>query len=146
MKEKRDELLEILLVEDDDVVGRLHRFAVENLVDNEVRIMENGKEAIDYLENTRCANKNFLILLDLNMPVMNGWQFLESLHEKEYTHKIFVHILTSSSYKEDYIKSQRYDRVMGYHTKPLTRTKLLEILESNGQVSEYLEKQVVKKS
>lgn len=146
MKEKRDELLEILLVEDDDVVSRLNRFAVENLVENDVVILENGKKAIEYLEKNLPANKTILMLLDLNMPVMNGWQFLEALHVKEFSEKVFVFILTSSSYNDDYIKSRKYGRVKGYYTKPLTRNKLLEILESNEQVSGLLERQTEKKN
>lgn len=145
MKKKRDNVLEILLVEDDDVVARLHRFAVENLVENNVGIVENGKEAIEYLEKNMCPNKIIFILLDLNMPVMDGWQFLEALHEKNYSGNVFVVILTSSSYKEDFLKAQKYQRVVGYHTKPLTRLKLLEILESNEHISSTIERQVVKK-
>lgn len=141
MTKKRDEPFKILLVEDDDVVSRLHRFAVENLVENDVSILGNGKEAIEYLENNLPANKTFLILLDLNMPVMNGWQFLDFLHQKEYSRSVSVVIVTSSSYNEDYLKSTKYDRVIGYYTKPLTKDKLLEILESNDQVSPFLERQ-----
>ena len=72
-----------------------------------------------------------LIFLDINMPVMNGVEFLEELHnnkklEEKYTNKIKIYVLSSSddpNYRE---KMSKYN-IMGYISKPMTMDKIIEI-------------------
>ncbi|NJB71233.1 CheY-like chemotaxis protein [Saonia flava] len=91
-------------------------------------IFNNGKEAIEGLVND---NKNegelpCLILLDLNMPVLNGWDFLEAISkikDKNIT-KIPIFIITSSIDPRDLEKVKNYAFVHGYLTKPITSEAL----------------------
>lgn len=121
--------LEVLIVEDDLIVSRLHKFSICGALKNEVQICDNGRKAIDYLDKKAFQKDKFLILLDLNMPEMNGWEFLDVCHSKPYCDKLVVVIVTSSSYKEDNQKALGYDRVVGYYTKPLKREYIPEIIE-----------------
>lgn len=121
--------LEVLIVEDDLIVSRLHKFNITGALRNEVQICENGRDAINYLDKKADQKEKFLILLDLNMPKMNGWEFLEVCHRKPYSDKLVVVIVTSSSYKEDNQKALEYNRVVGYYTKPLKREYIPEIMK-----------------
>lgn len=66
------------------------------------------------------------IFLDINMPVMNGWDFLEEFHESLIfiTEQIGIAMLTSSIATEDYRKSLEFPAVIAYLTKPLDLSKL----------------------
>ena len=66
-----------------------------------------------------------LIFLDLNMPGMNGWDFLDAMKAKDIYHKIII--LTSSTSKVDIEKAQEYPCVIKYMVKPLNKTKFSEL-------------------
>lgn len=121
--------LEILIVEDDLIVSRLHKFSLKGALDNEVQIVGNGREALDYLDGVAYQKKKILVLLDLNMPVMNGWDFLEACHSRSYVDRLVVMVVTSSLYREDNEKALKYQRVVGYYTKPLRRDSIPQILQ-----------------
>lgn len=96
---------------------------------------KNGKEAIDAL-NVSVKNSDSLpdiILLDINMPVMNGWEFMEvfalakSLIDKE----INVYIVSSSIAVEDKNKSKTYPNILGYLSKPVSINDLLLIASND---------------
>ena len=119
--------MEIILVEDDLIVTKLHKWHINNYLGFKPYDFANGKDALKYLDDQAYKSKKFLVLLDLNMPVMNGWEFLEICHSRPYVDQIFVVIVTSSSYKLDSEKAAKYDKVVGYYQKPLTTNKLSEI-------------------
>lgn len=119
--------MEIILVEDDQIVTRLHKWHINNYIGLKPADFENGKEAVAYLDEQAIKNRKFLVLLDLNMPVMNGWEFLEICHSRPYADQIFIVIVTSSSYKMDSERAAKYEKVVGYYQKPLTVEKLSEI-------------------
>jgi len=87
--------------------------------------LKNGLEAYNKLKSLIENEEDFpkLILLDINMPVMNGWEFLDAL--KECTclddKNLNVHMLTSSIADEDINRAKEYDFVKGYITKPFTQ-------------------------
>lgn len=119
--------MEMILVEDDLIVTRLHKWNINNFIGITPTDFLNGKEAVNYLDEQARRSKNFLVLLDLNMPVMNGWEFLEICHSRSYANRIYIVVVTSSSYKLDSERARKYDRVVGYYQKPLTIEKLSEI-------------------
>lgn len=112
--------LNVLIVEDDDVAAEsitrsLKKVAPEiNLV-----YAEHGQIAIEILEKrhpTRTLNTPYLVLLDLNMPVMNGFEFLEYIREDPILQDNVVFILTTSN--DDNDRSRAYDNnVAGYMVK-----------------------------
>jgi CheY-like chemotaxis protein len=70
-----------------------------------------------------------LILLDINMPVMNGWDFLDlyAALEAELPKKICIVMLSSTVDQADYDRANTYSQVSGFHSKPLTKENLPDI-------------------
>lgn len=66
-----------------------------------------------------------LIFLDLNMPVMSGWDFLDAMKDQDIFHRIII--LTSSTSKVDMEKAQQYSCVVKYMVKPMNKQKLSEL-------------------
>ena len=119
--------LHILLVEDDQIDQMNVRRAFEkNKIMNPLYIAENGLEALEMLRDGRVPNERRLILLDLNMPKMNGIEFLRSLRADEALSHTPVVVLTPSNDEQD--KVNAYDlNVAGYLLKPVTFTNFVEL-------------------
>lgn len=124
----------LTLVDDDDIFVFLTSKAIEqtNLVDL-IKVFGNGLDALNFLKE----NKNNIgalpdvILLDLSMPIMNGWQFLE-----EYTilnptigKKIIIYICSSSISPDDIIRAKTISAVSDYIIKPITKDKLIDLIQ-----------------
>lgn len=78
--------------------------------------------------------ENQIILLDLNMPAMTGWEVLDHLKQKygnNLPSNARVYILSSSDLPEDIKKSAEYEMVAGFYSKPLDQFKINEIIESS---------------
>jgi CheY-like chemotaxis protein len=123
----------LLLVDDDQVSNFLTQSLIEEInVAGYIHVANNGQEAIDFLEQY-CSDATVecpdLILLDLNMPVMDGFEFLSRYKELEYLHHkhISIVILTSSSSTRDIEKAKEYDIVKYYLTKPITEENLEQL-------------------
>lgn len=131
-------LNKILLVDDDYVTNFLNESLIQELkIANEINIANNGEEALSLVENAcmqqASTNEHVcpdLILLDVNMPVMNGFEFLEEFErlKESYHSKISVVImLTSSGNPVDIEKAKQFD-IAGYIYKPLTQEKLDQVI------------------
>jgi CheY-like chemotaxis protein len=119
---------EVLLVEDDpitvmvcDRIIKLSSFA------DRVTSCENGKIAIDFL--SAISNKNnvpAIIFLDINMPVMNGWDFLEEfeLVKSGFDTLPRIYLLSSTVDPEDYKKAKNFSLVQDFISKPLSKEAL----------------------
>lgn len=123
----------ILVIDDDEPTNYLNLMIIEEAqCANFVKAVQSGKEALDYLENSNHLNESpDLIILDINMPAMNGWEFLEKyrLLQKNKQGKVMVVMLTTSLFPEDREKAIEIPEVSGFENKPLTREKLDKILE-----------------
>lgn len=124
MKNLLNSLLNILLVDDDPVSNFLAKKNLEKLGFKQVKTVENGQEALDYLD----YEAPDLLFLDLNMPVMDGLEFLRQTKEKDLLDKIRVIVLTSSIRPEDKAKSLHYENVLDYVEKPLNEEKIENLL------------------
>ena len=115
-----DRLLNILLVEDDQVdVMNVQRAFAKNRIANPLRVAGNGVEALEQLRSGAIALQRLLILLDLNMPRMNGIEFLRELREDPQLRHVPVVVLTTSDDERDRIEA--YDlNICGYIVKPVT--------------------------
>lgn len=113
--------IKVLIVEDDTMISFLHKALLQkNKIAQDPLIFNNGKEVWDFLLNYDDPDEFYLILLDLNMPVLNGWQFLDKLKEKdEMANRIKVAIVTSSIDPEDKDKAKDYEVVDYFLSKPL---------------------------
>lgn len=125
-----EELKSIWIV-DDDLIARLlikKRLEKERFSQTIIEF-ENGQEAFDaYLKLERKAEEPELILLDLNMPVMDGWTFLDSIAKQssESDSLPSVAILTSSIDQEDRDQAKQYSNVISFLKKPLDLNVLKE--------------------
>lgn len=119
----------ILLVEDDQVdVMTVKRALKEIKVTNPIVNMENGEDALKYLLDPE-NEKPFIILLDINMPIMNGIEFLEVMKNDASLRRIPVVVLTTSEEQQDKINS--FDLgVAGYMTKPVIYRKFVEVMRA----------------
>lgn len=112
--------LSILLVEDDDVAAEAVTRSLKK-VDPKIKIIwkQNGKLALDALREKaqqKVISELYLVLLDLNMPVMNGFEFLEHIRKDKKLNDTVVFILTTSN--EDNDRTRAYhNNVAGYMVK-----------------------------
>lgn len=129
----------MLLVDDDAIINMVNKRMVVkyDLADDPV-VCEDGKQALDYLEQNQHKFDNFIVLLDINMPVLNGWQFLEEVEHKKWKHKLMIFMLSSSVADEDVRKSQDYDLVNGYVSKPLNADKC-ERIKNHDAVDQLID-------
>jgi CheY-like chemotaxis protein len=125
---------QILCVDDDPVTLMLIKILISKaLLTKEIITASNGAEAMSYFqkllptENSNLTNYPKLILLDLNMPIMGGWEFLDNFIKNDLASvfkntKIFV--VSSSIDPLDIEKSKTYPIVVDFFSKPMTKEKL----------------------
>ena len=101
-----------------------------------ILVFQNGMEALNYLEPV-AASPDMLpsvILLDINMPVLDGWQFLDKFTRLNISKKITVFLISSSINHSDHVRALDYKEVSRFYVKPVTRENLLAMLkEVNGK-------------
>ena len=127
----------ILCVDDDPITLMLCKMVIsKSSFATEIITAQNGEEALNYFDDLKLNNlgteiKKYpsLVFLDLNMPVMDGWEFLDHFSKEEYTSafkntKIIV--LSSTIDPNDIEKSRTYSMVLDFLSKPITK----EIVEN----------------
>ncbi len=123
----------LCLVDDDTLFHFLTRKVVErtHLV-NQVITFINGLEAIRFLVSAKNDPEELpeIILLDLNMPVMDGWGFLDEyqLLRPKLNKKITLYVVSSSIVPDDIQRAKAISEVTDYIIKPVTRDKFMDIL------------------
>lgn len=126
------EKINLLVIDDDDINIFIIKKIVEKTgFDIDMVSKSNGQQAIDYLKNTIENNLPFpnLILIDINMPVMNGWEFIEAYQTLGVTFPVDLYILSSSVYENDIEKTKSYTSVKGFISKPLSMERLTELIK-----------------
>ena len=124
----------VLIIDDNDASNFFTRMILEEsgYIRN-IQIAESGKEALEYLKATKKHNDVLpdLILLDINMPGMDGWEFIEEYKklDKELQSKIIVVMLATSDNPDHEMLAKTYDVISGFKTKPLTRDMLKDIVD-----------------
>lgn len=117
-------LVNILLVEDDEVdVMNVKRAFSKNNIKNPLFVAGNGVEALEMLDD-KIIPLPKIIILDINMPKMNGIEFLKILRENERLKNISVFVMTTSNEDSDKIKAYNLN-VAGYILKPLSFEKFV---------------------
>jgi CheY-like chemotaxis protein len=128
----------ILMVDDDEPTCFYNKLVVEQSgCAEKVVTAQSGRQALEYLNNCIEDNSNYpcpdLIFLDINMPAMNGWEFLEQ-YKNLQSHKkgkVMIIMLTTSLFPEDQQKASEIPEISGFEHKPLNGKKLLQVLEAH---------------
>lgn len=131
----------ILLVDDDVASNFINKKTIEKAgIAEKVDVVLNGKEALDYLTNSGSYKTQgaifpqpMLIFLDINMPVMDGWEFLQEYDQLPDYQKaqIVIVMLTSSQNPDDKTRAQHISSKLGFKNKPLTVELLNEIVATH---------------
>ncbi len=123
-----DRIVNILLVEDDDVdVMNVRRAFTKNNIANPLYVATNGAEALDALKRGRVPATRRIVLLDLNMPRMNGIEFLKELRADPELAPTPVVVLTTSNDERDRVEAYNLN-VAGYLVKPVTFASFVELM------------------
>ncbi len=124
-----NQLTHVLIVDDDVVNNLITSQRLKEFRIDKIGLAQNGKEAIDYLDNCDGFYPD-LVLLDLNMPVMNGFEVLEHYSKSIHLGNTSFAIVSSSTDEADKARTTRYDDVIDYVLKPLTRDKIQDLVDA----------------
>ncbi len=119
------------IVDDDPIfVIVLKKILAKMNIFKEIKYLKNGLEALKDLNLVNEEEKTFpdIIFLDLNMPVLDGWQFLEALEKTPYKDKLNVYIVSSTIDKSEIIKCENYESVKNFISKPTNSNDLNKAL------------------
>ena len=125
----------VCLIDDDNI----YQFTARKLVEStglakNIQSFYNGSDAINYFKDQSNNNPETLpdvIFLDINMPIMNGWEFLEEYNKlsNKFSKPIVVYVVSSSIDSNDMQKSKEYKAVSDYLVKPINRIQYKELIE-----------------
>jgi len=131
----------VLLVDDDDATNYLSKMVIDITgVTDHIEVALNGKEALEFLtrkgkygNGDNSYPKPDLILLDINMPVMDGWEFMAAYHNLDEIQKskIIIVMITTSFNPDDKKRAESISEIAGFRHKPLTVEMFEEILKKH---------------
>lgn len=126
-----------IIIDDEDTTlfyssAIIKRFFYQNFYYNQVISFKDSYKAVEYFEKVFSADPcGLVILLDINMPSLSGWNVLNRLQEmsKDIKEKLSIIVVSSSIDPKDKIKANEYSLIIGYIEKPLKIKKLKDLLE-----------------
>jgi CheY-like chemotaxis protein len=126
----------VLLIDDDTPTNYLHKLAIEKAgVDVHIQVATTAMEALQFLSRTGAFDAEGLpqpgiIFLDINMPAMDGWEFMEEYKKLSAAQKarIIVFMLTTSLNPADMERAMSIEEVVTFLNKPLTSEKVNELV------------------
>lgn len=123
----------IFLIDDDETSNFVSKIIIQAMDESIiVEVLNNGQEAIDHFSKT--DDPPDLVLLDINMPFINGFEFLDYYADQNWNGRTKFAIYSTSSRESDKRKSMSYEQVIGYIEKPLNEAKLKDLLQKfSGQ-------------
>jgi CheY-like chemotaxis protein len=123
--------IKLLVIDDDDI----NIFIIGKIVEKtgfpvDMVAKHNGQLAIDYIKDLVANQQDLpqLILIDINMPILNGWEFIEAYEALQLNSSSDLYMLSSSVYENDIEKAKTYTSVKGFISKPLSIDRLKELL------------------
>jgi CheY-like chemotaxis protein len=138
----------ILLIDDNRATNYLHKALIDDLaIARQVSVVSNGKEALNFVQEQLTSNvTDFpeLILVDVKMPVMDGFEFVEAYKEAGFDQKTnaIILMLTTSTNPKDLARIDSLG-VAGILTKPLTEESLLDVLNKHFDERQGLTNQAI---
>lgn len=125
---------EVLIVDDDRTICLIHKYLLKTVHNIEPRFYTCAGDALKCIADSPNSSK-YIIYLDINMPVLNGWDFLERLYQFKNKERFSVILVTSSIDAVDKSKAKDYDLVQGYIEKPLNKPKISTLDQMIGNFS-----------
>ncbi len=129
-------IVDIACVVDDDVVYvyGIKKMLKKNPLCKELKVFNNGFDAIEFFKDKTNNNKDIpdIIILDINMPVMDGWEFLEEFIplQPKLGKQVIIYMVSSSIDKHDIEKAKQISAVSDYIVKPITEDKLQQLFKA----------------
>ncbi|MEM6841766.1 MAG: response regulator [Bacteroidota bacterium] len=121
--------MRVFIIDDNQIDLLISRkLLLKNSTNIDVKEYSQARQALDDMKAAQEEHPD-LILLDLNMPIMDGWGFLDGLKDAQIQSGFKVYVLTSSLDDRDRTRAQNYQMVEGYLTKPLNDTVIQGILQ-----------------
>lgn len=122
----------VICIIDDDPI---YQFLINKIIGNsnaghDVVFFKNGKEAIEHFKLDLEHNLPEIILLDLEMPIMDGWDFLKEIDDLNIRNTN-IYIVSSSISDEDKEKAKLFPKIKGHFSKPLNAHKIDEITNTD---------------
>jgi CheY-like chemotaxis protein len=117
----------IYIIDDDAIFVKITtRILMLKGICDEFLIFKNGKEALEYIKPRLLNNQSVadIILLDINMPIMDGWEFLDNLQTIRQSEFLNINMITSSIDPLDKQKAEGYPLIKNFLTKPISIDKL----------------------
>lgn len=130
----------VAIVDDDSI----YQFTAKRIIQlsspsSTIRQFNSGSDALDYLARNRQIHENLpdVLLLDINMPVTDGWMFLDAYQKMRSSicKDIMIYVVTSSIDSRDISHAKQYPEVRGYISKPLGADKVKEILDVETRIA-----------
>ncbi|QHL88256.1 response regulator [Nibribacter ruber] len=133
MKSQYEPLDLVMLVDDDDTTNFVNKRLLLKLgVAKDILVRKNGIEALEYLREAEEGNPQKaypdMIFLDLKMPVMDGFKFLDEYHKQNHPKGMIILMLTSSASFYDLERLKEYEHVKKHFSKALTENDIKEIM------------------
>ena len=124
--------MKIAIIDDDSIFQFMIKKMIEKIdPSHQLLLFNDGQDALDFIQTNRTLLDVLpeLILLDINMPILNGWQFLDRLKKLEATdYQPIIYMVSSSIDQDDVLKSKTYVELKGYLIKPLSKQQLTNLL------------------
>lgn len=131
MQRTTNSKINLLVIDDDDInIFIISKIVEKTGYDVEIVAKHNGQLAIDYIKELTANNLALphLVLIDINMPILNGWEFIEAYEALNLDVDNDMYMLSSSVYENDIEKAKSYKSVKGFISKPLSIDRLKELL------------------
>ncbi|WP_297337677.1 response regulator [Algoriphagus sp.] len=129
----RNNPFKVLIIDDDPGVLFLHEIMVsEGKLHPEPSMFFDAKNALNYLLSIDDKQNRILIFLDINMPKMNGWEFLDRLMKKIKHSDVKVVMVTSSLNKNEREKAKKYKLVIDFWEKPMDENQVSTLIQNLG--------------
>ncbi|MCC5930917.1 MAG: response regulator [Cyclobacteriaceae bacterium] len=120
-----------LIIDDDPIIRILIQKMIE-VLDESVNCYpyENGETGLSALKALETSADTIFVLLDINMPVLDGWGVLDGLRNMKFNN-LQLYIVTSSTDESDIIKAKEYPFIRKFYHKPILNENIIEILNSH---------------
>jgi len=118
----------VLIVDDDKIICKITKrmFQISGLSIDPI-VFNSGKKAFEYLKANKNTKKSNVVFLDINMPFMDGWDFIDILEKENILAHTTIYLITSSIFPEDHTRAKKNKNVTDILTKPITLAKTKEL-------------------